>query len=543
MPLVAFVSALVTALVLLVATTTRTAWADAPWGPDRTTPRRAVAAFLDAADAGDWARAAEGLDLQAIPVAQRGTKGAELARMLDVILERAAWLDLAQLSDEPKGKVDDGDSTEIVTLAKLRGRDQPISLSRTAPGVGPEREWLVSASTVARIPKLYEEHGPGAIERRMPEALKGGKWTGLAVWQWIGLAIGLGLAALVAVATAYVLLAILRRIAARTKAQWDDELVASMRGPTRLFLGSLAFGVILTVLSLPAAAIVISNRFVAIGGIASIAWLAMRTVVVIANAVERRARRRAEMAGDAELRARAVATQVRVLRRVVNVALGIIAVALMLMQWEIVRNIGVSLLASAGIAGIVLGFAAQRTIGSLIAGIQLSATQPVRIGDTVIIEKEYGTIEEVTLTYVVVKIWDERRLIVPMSRFLDQPFENWTKTSSTLHGTIFLSVDWWLPVDAMRAELDRILEDEPLWDRRTKNIQVTDAKGSTLEVRALVSAANASNLGDLRVKVRERLVRWLQTFEGGRYVPVVRYELRAVADGPEGAIRKTHPKP
>src|SRR5205085_11236343 len=140
-----------------------------------------------------------------------------------------------------------------------------------------------------------------------------------------------------------------------------------------------------------------------------------------------------------------VTTQGRVLRRGVNVAIGVIAIALGLAPFGVVRNVGVSLLASAGIAGIVLGFAAQRTIGSLIAGIQMSATQPIRIGDAVVIEKAWGTIEEVTLTYVVVKIWDERRLIVPMSRFLEQPFENWTKSSAELHGTVFLQVDWTLP--------------------------------------------------------------------------------------------------
>jgi small-conductance mechanosensitive channel len=205
----------------------------------------------------------------------------------------------------------------------------------------------------------------------------------------------------------------------------------------------------------------------------------------------------------------------------------------MLLQFEVVRSIGLSLLASAGVAGIVLGLAAQRTLGSLFAGIQLSITQPIRIGDDVIIEGEFGTIEEITLTYVVVKVWDERRLIVPMSRFLEQPFQNWTKVASELHGTVMLYTDFTLPVDLLRREVERLLENHPLWDRRTKAVHVTDAKERTLEVRVLVSAANGGNLFNLRAELREKLVAWLARTEGGRYLPGTRMREEA-ADARSG---------
>jgi small-conductance mechanosensitive channel len=315
-------------------------------------------------------------------------------------------------------------------------------------------------------------------------------------------------------------------VVARTTSKWDDELVSSLRAPTRLFIGVLLFRVLLDPLALNAVAMHVSSRLVGIITIAVIGWVAVRGVTVLARWVEDRAKSAATDAGDAELRARGVATQVRVFRRVLNVSIGIITASLMLMQFEVVRNIGVSLLASAGLAGVVLGFAAQRTIGSLIAGIQMSTTQPIRIGDVVIIEKEWGTIEEITLTYVVVKVWDERRLIVPMTRFLEQPFENWTKTSAAIHGTVYFYVDWTFPVEAMRSELDRILDGHPDWDGRTKGVVVTDAKERSLEVRVLVSAANAGKLWDLRVDVREKIVRWLQQLEGGRFLARVRYEDR-----------------
>lgn len=486
---------------------------------DLGTPRRAVATFLEAAEAGDFDRARLVLDLEAVPVADRPARGRELARELFVVLDRAAWIELASVSDDPRGRPEDGEDSETLARAPAGGREVPIALTRTPE---PDRRWLFSASTIARLPRLYEEHGPSALERWMPPALRSGKVWGLAPWQWIALPIGAVIAVFLGGAIAYVLARIATRLAARTKIGWDDELVAMLRTPARFFFAALLFRILLDTLGLGAAAMHVLSRIVGIASIATIAWVAIRFVTVVARWVEQRAKSAAGAADDAELRARGIATQVRVLRRVVNVAIAVIALALMLTQFEIVRNIGVSLLASAGLAGIVLGFAAQRTIGSLIAGIQLSATQPIRIGDVVIIEKEWGTIEEITLTFVVVKVWDERRLIVPMTRFLEAPFENWTKTSAALHGTVFLQADWTLPPDLLRAELARLLEGHPKWDGRTQGVSVTDTKDRTLELRVLVSAANAGDLWDLRVDLREKLVRWLQDLEGGRYLPRLR---------------------
>jgi small-conductance mechanosensitive channel len=497
---------------------------------DRTTPRRAMAAFLEAADAADYTRAAESLDLRRLPASERRTQGPELARELHVVLDRAAWVELADLSDDPGGVAKDGKDTETVTVARVDGRDLPITLARITPAnPQSDAEWMVSASTVGRIPKLYEEHGPGPIEQRMPDALRHPRIGGLAAWQWLGLPIVTVIAALLGIIVAWIVRGLGGRLAAATRAQWDDELAATTRGPTRLFVAALAVRLLLPFLAPSAAAMHVLSRMVAIGTIWAVAWIAMRVVVVFAHLVERRAKAAALAAADAELQARGVATQVRVLRRVVNVAIGIVAVALGLLQFEVVRNVGVSLLASAGIAGIVLGLAAQRTIASLIAGIQMSATQPIRIGDAVVIEKEWGTIEEVTLTYVVVRIWDERRLIVPMTRFLEQPFENWTKTSADIHGTVFVTVDWKLPIAELRKEVDRIVESHSAWDKRTKTVVVAEARDRAIEVRVLVSAKNADDLAKLRFETRERIVDWLQKYEDGKYLPFSRVEERHVS--------------
>jgi small-conductance mechanosensitive channel len=355
----------------------------------------------------------------------------------------------------------------------------------------------------------------------MPEAVAAPVW-GLAAWQWVGLVLAAAVAIVIGRAVTFVATKFAGRLAKRTEAEWDDELVVALRRPARFGVGVFAFDQLVRALDLPEWAQVSFARLFVIAAIGAAAWTLVGTVGVISRVVERRAQLTA--GGADTLSARGIRTQVRVLARVANVAIAILATALMLTQFEIVRTIGVSLLASAGVAGVVLGFAAQRTIGSLIAGIQLSFTQPIRIGDVVIVEKEWGTIEEITLTFVVVRVWDERRLVVPMTRFLEQPFENWTKVSPALHGTVFFNADFGLPLDEVRRELDRIVVGHRLWDGRTKNVCVTNATERTIEVRALVSAANADNLWDLRVDLRERLIAWLRAYDDGRYLPLLRVD-------------------
>ncbi|HCF59138.1 MAG TPA: mechanosensitive ion channel protein MscS, partial [Myxococcales bacterium] len=215
---------------------------------------------------------------------------------------------------------------------------------------------------------------------------------------------------------------------------------------------------------------------------------------------------------------------------IASVTVYVVAAALVLTQFEAVRNLGMSLLASAGIAGIVVGLAAQKTISSLLAGIQLSITQPIRIGDSIVVEGEFGTVEEIHLTYVVVRVWDLRRLIVPITRFLDAPFQNWTKVSPEIMGTVELFADYSVPIDQVRAELGRFCEAHPAWDKKVCNLQVTAVSERTVTLRALVSSENAGKSSELRNAVREQLVKFLQQLDGGRYLPQVR-----LAPTPEGS--------
>jgi len=210
------------------------------------------------------------------------------------------------------------------------------------------------------------------------------------------------------------------------------------------------------------------------------------------------------------VRARRVHTQLRLITNIVVVIIVLFSLAFILMTFPEVRQIGVTILASAGITGIIIGFAAQKTLGNLIAGIQIAIAQPIRLDDVVVIENEWGWIEEITLTFAVVRIWDFRRLVVPISYFLEKPFQNWTRTSADLLGTVLIYADYTIPVKDMRDELTRILKNSPLWDKKVNVLQVTNMTERTVELRALMSSADSSSLWDLRCEVRERLLELLQ---------------------------------
>lgn len=238
----------------------------------------------------------------------------------------------------------------------------------------------------------------------------------------------------------------------------------------------------------------------------SLAWLLTRFVgfgkALILN--------RYDFNSENNLDARRVYTQFKIIERIINFLIIILAISLALMTFDSIRRLGVSLLASAGIAGIIIGFAAQKLLATILAGLQIAITQPIRLDDVVIIENEWGWIEEITLTYVVVRIWDKRRLIVPTTYVIEKPFQNWTRTSADILGTVFIYTDYTLPIDEVRKELTRILKNDSNWDGKVNVLQVTNATEKTMELRALVSASDSPTAWDLRVSVREKLIKFLQ---------------------------------
>lgn len=210
------------------------------------------------------------------------------------------------------------------------------------------------------------------------------------------------------------------------------------------------------------------------------------------------------------LSARKARTQFKIIERVLSFVIAIGTLSFVLMTFESVRSLGTTILASAGVIGIIIGFAAQKSISTLVAGIQIAITQPIRFDDVVIVEGEWGRIEELTLTYVVVALWDKRRLIVPINYFIEKPFQNWTRTTSDLLATVFVYMDYTVPVDDIRAEVTRLLADNPLWDNVLNIVQITNVTQNNVEVRILVSAENADKAFNLRCMLRESIITYLQ---------------------------------
>jgi small-conductance mechanosensitive channel len=234
----------------------------------------------------------------------------------------------------------------------------------------------------------------------------------------------------------------------------------------------------------------------------SIAWISTRLIKAGAYYLQNKL----DVVSSDNLSARKRLTQIKVLIALSNAIIIVIAIAVGLLTFEKARTIGLSLLTSAGIIGIVVGFAAQKSLGLILAGIQIAFTQPIRLDDVVVVEGEWGKVEEITLTYVVVKIWDERRLILPVTWFLEKPFQNWTRTNSAIVGTIFLYVDYSFPVDSLRKILPEMLKESSDWDGRVWNVEVTNTTQHYKELRILVSSADSSRNWNLKTALREKLI-------------------------------------
>src|SRR6185369_2859619 len=268
--------------------------------------------------------------------------------------------------------------------------------------------------------------------------------------------------------------------ARRTRTRSDDFLLPIVGTAIRLLLPLVAIILGLSSLDVPERLQALFRHGVSMALIGAIGYVLYRLVGAACDLILERYR----IDVPDNRQARAVRTQVTVLRKVAVSVIALFAFAAMLMVFDEVRQIGTTMLASAGLAGVVLGFAAQRSLGMLLGGFQIALTQPIRIGDSVIIEGEFGSIEEITLTYVVVNLWDQRRLIVPVTYFLDKAFQNWTRTSVELLGTVELYVDYNFPIEALREKLTSVLNASKFWDKRVNALQVTDVREHTVQVRA-----------------------------------------------------------
>lgn len=399
-------------------------------------------------------------------------------------------------------------------------------LSRPQPGPSPPVNWRVEAVRKLSRPLrlMIGMYGLVFVVTPLLLRLPGGAEPHLK-WQVFDRVFELGVFIAfiwLCLNATHVVEAMFRARAVATPGKWNDLIVPHLCRSLRV-LGPVV-GVVLAVpmLALPPE----SRELSGIPVIGVVAYVLFRAV----HLGEKVVLARYDITAADNLQARKVYTQVHVLSRTIYVLITIFTVSSVLMLFEGVRQFGTSILASAGVFGVIIGFAAQRTIANLFAGFQLAMTQPIRHDDVVIVEGEWGRIEEMTLTYVVVRIWDDRRLVVPLNYFIEQPFQNWTRSSSKILGSVFIWADYTLPIGELRPVVQRIVEGCADWDRRFWNLQITDASERAMQLRVLATASDASKAWDLRCEIREKLLAFVQEHHPGS-LPKVRAVMDAGSAG------------
>ena len=289
------------------------------------------------------------------------------------------------------------------------------------------------------------------------------------------------------------------------------SLIRRLGVPFNFFIPLFVLNLLLPAMRMPPAIMYRVGKAIEILLIIGFAWILIRCIKVVQDFVLYRF----DIRKVDNLRERKFRTQLQFLRRFLIGLIVLLTTAAILLSFSSLRKVGAGLLTGVGPSGIIIGFAAQRSISNLLAGFQIAFTQPIRIDDAIIAEGEFGTVEEITLTYVVLKLWDERRLILPINYFLEKPFQNWTRRSSAMLGTVMIYADYTLPVEPIRAELTRLLQSSRLWDGRVNALQVTDTTESSMQLRALMSARNSGEVFDLRCYVREHMVKFInENFAG-----------------------------
>lgn len=507
---------------------------------DLTTPQSALENFLLSCERGDNLRAAYSLNLNAIEPDRQPEVGRSLAAKLKSVMDQEVWVDWGAVPDRPDGQLDDRSAMEeqsgeatgpqsnlLLGRVYVGDRDVEIRLERLKPADGPP-VWVFSRQTVAHIPMLYRAYAPGWIQRAMPAFLKETKVGKVAIWQWIGFAVVLAAGALLGWLVHRGLDALRQRIEApRVRA-----VATVFRGPGALAIGlAVSYGLTRGLLGLAGPILsALEPLYVALV-IVCVAWFLQRLVGQISVAVSRC------YEGRGSDESNLLITRVVVIRHIATFLIFIAGVAYALSRFEWFRQFGLALLASAGVLGVVLGIAAQRVVSNLFAGFVMALTQPVKSGDAILFQDEFGWIEEIDLTYLVIRTWDQRRLIVPIAYLLDNPVENWSRRSRQIIKPVYAYADYRVDVGTVRAELQKILEASPDWDRQVPPIlEVTDCSPTAIQLRALCSAGDPGAAWRLHCQVREGLVAFLRHLESGRYLP--RNRVALVADASEEADRE-----
>jgi small-conductance mechanosensitive channel len=501
------------------------------------TPQACMEHFVVSARKGRWRSAARALNFRLIgPVNE--DQAARQARRLYYLINQKAWIDWSLLPDRPDGVQDNsslsagsgsvGKPRRSIRLdsIKLDGRDIPISVQRVkAPDAEPI--WLISAQTVENIDRLYDAHGPSWLARQAPDWSRRRILWRVPLWQWLAMVILVALGILVA----WLVIKVASRGLVTHLGPAGGQFVQAVKWPAAILIAGLAsYSSIGSLLTLPGPVSTFGSPLVLTLIVISATWLAVRVLGFFSEQFAGR------VAGGEDLEdPDGALVRLTVFRYVLIILVVAVGLSVLLLSIDMFRTLGIALLGSAGAAAVVLGIAGHAVLGNLIAGVQIALARPFRIGDTVIVEGFWGKIEELRYTYVAVRTWDEKRVIFPVKYFLDHWFENWSKTDPYLIKPIYLNVDYRADVQAIREAFLDIVKQEPDWaeDRDEPDVLVVECGEETITVRLTCGGADPSTAWSLVNRVREKLVAWLQQFEGGRYLPrqrVVLYDRQQDAE-------------
>lgn len=504
---------------------------EADVAPNLQTPQAAVEQFVRAARDADFAAAARVLNLNLYPESEQAARAPLLAEQLYYVIDRQIGFDWEALPDRADA-LSTGSASPNDPLAgkprrslrlgalSLGRRDAVIRLQRVRVGDAAP-VWVFSPQTVENIEPMYREHGPGPVDRWVPAWAREQVLGQTALWAWLALGLFFFVAGLAAWSVAR----------AVKQHDFDDGHEAAERLGERLAVpAALAtcFGLVYVLAASLLALPKLVTLLLLIALILSVTWLAMRAIGYLIDHLTR-----TEIDDISELSSNERADQQRRLtmlsvgRRVLLLVLVLVAVGIIIAQFRSLQALGVSLLASAGVATVLLGVAAQPVLGNIIAGMQIALTKPARIGDSVLYEGNWGYVEDITYTYIQIQTWDQRRVIVPLRYFITHPFENWTITDAHLTKPIVLKLDYTADVDAIRSKFGEMLRASELWDEENEpTVQVIGVEDETMEVRALCSAKDPSKAWDLHCQLREKLMAYVRDLDGGAYLPKRRIELR-----------------
>ncbi|MDT0293279.1 mechanosensitive ion channel family protein [Mesonia ostreae] len=495
------------------------------------TPQAALEHFIAYARNEEFEEAAYALNLNLLPSSITKEEAGILAEKFYFVLNQRVKIDWTDLPDRPDGQIDISTTTNKAVAGKPRRSIVfgEINLDDRRIVLRVQRVkykdygafWMISSNTIENIEDLYKIYGPRKLDRAMPS------WARMKIWNTpIWKPVGTMLLIVLSYFLGKGLLLIIRKLFLKSDKVWVNNIAKRLSKPAGITFGILIFYILLNELisfTGPSATTLYATLLIIV--ISSITWLIMRLIDYLMVYVAEY--KIGDTNPEENSEARMMLTYISVARRIVTFVVIIIGASVILSQFRSLEKLGISLLASAGVATVILGIAAQSTLGNIIAGIQIAITKPARIGDTVIINDDWGYVEDIRFTYMVVRTWDLRRLIVPLRFIVSNTFENWSMTSANQIRPITLYADYRIDVSKIRKKFKEILEQEEDWDENhPPTVQVVDVTEKSIEIRALCSSKDATHTWDLHCKLREKLVRYISELEDGAHLAKARVALQ-----------------